>query len=284
MFDCFKKTNRNAESGETQSPHHPSNDSTPTYRPPAIEVNSRHMFALELTGRFEGKGWNQATTDFDGQGISLGIFQWCVGQGSLQEKILKPYFKKHGPANNVESILYDISKVGISQGLKITRSKLSKGNKFLSSAIKEGLEAFCLKAKPFQVAASKDVLNRAEGYASQFNMPSQRAFCWFVDICVQNGSLNGVAKPGSAGYSAFMASVKNLFNWQEYAKNPTQEIMILSMWTKARTKNNKWRDVVYKRKLSIAHGIGYVNGSYWLFDYDNLTVNKASSVREVLLG
>jgi len=45
--------------------------------------------ALEITGDFETDGdpWKQVTSNDDGQGISCGILQWCIGQESLQPKV-----------------------------------------------------------------------------------------------------------------------------------------------------------------------------------------------------
>lgn len=41
--------------------------------------------ALNITGSFEGaKGWGNLTNNFDGQGLSMGLLQQNLGQGSLQ--------------------------------------------------------------------------------------------------------------------------------------------------------------------------------------------------------
>ena len=40
---------------------------------------------LNLSGSFEGgSGWKNITNNFDGQGLSLGLLNQCLGQGSLQ--------------------------------------------------------------------------------------------------------------------------------------------------------------------------------------------------------
>lgn len=53
----------------------------------SLKVSHRDPFALSLniTGTFEGvAGWQNLTGNFDGQGISMGLLQWNLGQGSLQ--------------------------------------------------------------------------------------------------------------------------------------------------------------------------------------------------------
>lgn len=46
--------------------------------------------ALNISGSFEGEtGWVNLTNDFDGQGVSLGLLNQCLGQGSLQPLLIE---------------------------------------------------------------------------------------------------------------------------------------------------------------------------------------------------
>lgn len=46
--------------------------------------------SLDITGSFEGmSGWGNITNNFDGQGISLGLLQQNLGQGSLQPLLIR---------------------------------------------------------------------------------------------------------------------------------------------------------------------------------------------------
>lgn len=52
-----------------------------------VEIDERDPFALALniSGSFEGRtGWSNLTNNFDGQGISMGLLNQNLGQGSLQ--------------------------------------------------------------------------------------------------------------------------------------------------------------------------------------------------------
>jgi len=46
--------------------------------------------ALNISGSFEGSdGWENLTNNFDGQGLSLGLLNQCLGQGSLQPMLIE---------------------------------------------------------------------------------------------------------------------------------------------------------------------------------------------------
>lgn len=264
----FKKENRDMQN-EPRPPAHPSNQMD---EPADVsETQDRdtaffEKYALELTGAFEGSGYGQVTGDFDGQGLSLGILQWCIGQGSLQNSILKPYFRDHEPANHVEQKLAEIGSVGISQGLKLSRSYFGK-----SPSYKNELKAFMLKAQPYQLAAAKSNFERAWGYANQYGMTSLKSFCWFFDITVQNGSLKGIGKPSVSKYDweKFIKSEGGTNKSRWLALNVIdEETAILCEWTNLRANKNQWRPDVISRKCTIAHGFGIVHGKLYDFRDD----------------
>ena len=65
--------------------------------PNELTVNEWTYYALGLniTGSFEGRqGWQNITGNFDGQGLSLGLMQQNLGQGSLQPLLIDMY-KQH---------------------------------------------------------------------------------------------------------------------------------------------------------------------------------------------
>lgn len=50
--------------------------------------------AINITTSFEGKGYETIAGNFDGQGLSLGMFQWNVGKGTLQP-MLKQFMEEN---------------------------------------------------------------------------------------------------------------------------------------------------------------------------------------------
>jgi len=60
--------------------------------PTALDYSGKRSIALGLniSGSFEGgSGWKNITNNFDGQGLSLGLLNQCLGQGSLQPLMIK---------------------------------------------------------------------------------------------------------------------------------------------------------------------------------------------------
>ncbi len=234
--------------------------------------NSWEQYAmLMVTGKFEGSGYGQVTDNFDGQGLSLGMFQWCIGQGSLQEKILKPYFAANAPVNKLEEVLKNISEVGIKEGLKICKNNFLNGTKIRPEIISD-LRSFTIKTTPYQIVASRTILNKAWGYCSSYDMVSLKSFCFFFDVVVQNGSMNNVKKPmpDIKKYRSFIESEggvnKNIWQEQEKAFQVDDETIVLCLLIKERALNNKWRSDVISRKCTIAHGRGTVHGKKYFFN------------------
>jgi hypothetical protein len=53
---------------------------------------SSYALALNISGSFEGReGWKNISGNFDGQGLSLGLMQQNLGQGTLQPLIIEMY-------------------------------------------------------------------------------------------------------------------------------------------------------------------------------------------------
>jgi len=257
----------------------PSKDKEPVGNILTTPLNANNMYnsweqyaMLNVTGQFEGKGYGQVTDNFDGQGISLGIFQWCVGQGSLQEKILKPYFAANQPQNEVEVILKQISESTISKGMSLCKQHFLSGTK-LKKEVRENLERFILNAKAYQIAASRGILNKAWGYCSSYDMMSLKSFCFFFDVVVQNGSMKEIKKPlpNKEEYKNFIEQEGgvNKIIWQEQYRSTIgidDETIILCLLIKERALKNKWRSDVISRKGTIAHGKGIVHGKKYYFD------------------
>ncbi len=60
--------------------------------PASLDYTGKRSIALGLniSGSFEGgSGWKNITNNFDGQGLSLGLLNQCLGQGSLQPLMVK---------------------------------------------------------------------------------------------------------------------------------------------------------------------------------------------------
>lgn len=265
--DCFKKKNTSVV-GVPQPPKHPSNDTTPVVVPDNVIIveNEFEKYAYLLTSKFEGSGIDQVTDNFDGQGISLGGLQWCIGQGSLQAKILKPYFAHYEPQNETEKVLKQMAGVSIKEGMSLCKKHFLSGTKLIPQ-VRLDLKNFIVRAEKYQLLAAEEIFDRCWKMCRESKMTSLKAFCFFFDVCVQNGSLNGISKPAYDVdvYKAFITSEggANKSIWSALPLD--EETVILSLWIAKRAKHNKWRADVLSRKCTIAHGVGVVHGNLHKF-------------------
>ncbi len=249
--------------------------------------------ALKVTGHFEDSDdpMGAVSGDFDGQGISLGVLQWNIGQGSLQ-----PMVRAIGRARVVALLpqlgteFWTACTSDIPAGLAIVRGWQSGGA--LRPAARAELRDFTRSAEftARQVAAARVVATsawRAAGvWAADSTAPggvSKALFCWFFDLYTQNGGLKGLT---FADVAAFIAghgaegAVAAVCDWlparpaddpgaKEAGRNAalfptlvgetTRPLLLLS-YLRAQLSNIRWRTDTMNRKATIALGQGWVHG------------------------
>lgn len=240
-------------------------------------------FALRITGVYEGKGYGQISTNFDGQGASAGVFQWCFGQGSLQREIINPLVERLG-----KKWVDDFFPIPIVDATK-SRSctdwvedvmQYKKGGKLRYKNIWYTAWTTFLthpEVVKQQVSASEDRANVAVKYLNEAGLYDLKSFCFMLDIVVQNGSPKGIKKPvynrqTRAEYRKYVNEVggtnKSIWN----SKPEDQITTILTVWAGRRALRNRWRDDVLRRKITIAHGEGIVHSKRFKIDYENKIV------------
>lgn len=237
--------------------------------------------ALSITGSFEGTGYTQVTGDFDRQGISLGILQWNVGQGSLQAQILKPFRDAHGVDELTRgfpspSAILSITDGSVREGLRVVRSVMLNGTRVKPDWARYW-KAFLdsPKCRAIQMKACYGVAVKAKNLASAWNMEhSARAFCFFFDVVTQNGSMKGLRPQGvsidAALEMAKKADRKNRAIWEKMIPLATVEQLTLfrAAHDRAQLSNPKYFQDVFARKGTIALGRGYVHGEDWTITFD----------------
>lgn len=155
-----------------------------------------------LVGRFENgnEPYLGATGDFDGQGISCGVLQWNIGQGSLQPMILKAgrdtvqqFMPNYGDA------MWKACTSPIPQGLTIVRSwqvdkKLSAGprNELRSLMGSPALRTLQDEAIT-KVAQKADNLAVAWANAHGAEQRTKQELAFFFDLVTQNGGSKELA-------------------------------------------------------------------------------------------
>ena len=157
--------------------------------------------ALEVTGGFEtdGNPWAGVSNDFDHMGISCGILQWNIGQGSLQ-----PLVKQCGSATVLNYMptfgneLWTACHSSKVQGLQIVRNWQPNGN--LKPPVLKELRALFGSPEMIeqQIAVATQVGKTSMQLASKWanelrgGDPTLKEFCLFFDFVTQNGGMKQV--------------------------------------------------------------------------------------------
>jgi hypothetical protein len=229
--------------------------------------------ALKITGKFEGKGFGQVTGNGDGQGMSCGILQWCYGQGSLQDRILKPYIELYG-ANalngyfpiNVAQTAY----LGPDNAIRWAKEYMLDRSGNVKPNFKLSWQNFLLSPQciAIQKVAADHVARKALKYCIDWNFRSKKAFCFMFDLITQNGSMKFDPKVFSE--ESFLraldeAPARNRDLWATLPVDSEMMQLMCIAHKRAGLSNPKYADLTYNRRGSIAMELGYVYGS--LFDF-----------------
>jgi hypothetical protein len=233
---------------------------------PAILKQSLQFRCMALTGSFETDQFfpdcfSGLCGDFDGQGISFGVLQWNLGQGSLQ-----PLLQKMNSAHPdlVESIFgqnYPDFKVM----LEAPKSAQLEWARSIQNVKHVPIEPWKGQLKTLgrqqlfqdiQVQFATRLFKDAIAQCRDFGLRSSRAVALMFDITVQNGSISELVK----------AQIKAEFGRIDAKMSNDQiEVERLRVIANRRASDAKaeWVDDVRARKLTIANGQGMVHGNFY---------------------
>jgi peptidoglycan hydrolase-like protein with peptidoglycan-binding domain len=220
---------------------------------------------LALTGAFETSTpppecFAGLTGDFDGQGISFGVLQWNIKQGSLQP-LLKEMNQNHPEI--FDDIFHDHANT-LRAVLTKPLAKQMEWARSIQSPKKQVVEPWkgLFKAlgrtetyQDIQVENAAQNFQKARDWCADYGLFSERAVALMFDIRTQNGSISNAVK----------ALIKSDFNQIGSGTAETIEIKRLRIIANRRADaaNPKWREDVRKRKLTIANGEGDVHGRHY---------------------
>ena len=224
---------------------------------------------LALTGSFETNAappdcFAGVSGDFDGQGMSLGVCQWNIGQGSLQ-----PLFTQmdRDHLDEMKQIFHDDYPM-FSAWLQAEREEQLDWIRQHQDPVKHVLfepwrgyfkrlgrsEAF----QQIQAQAAQALFNRGVALCKKYAVTSERGAALLFDILVQNGSIGTITE----------AQILRDFATVDSGLSPeAQEVERMKIIANRRADAAKpeWREDVRARKLTIAQGEGVVHGrSYQL--------------------
>ena len=241
------------------------------------------MLALNISGSYEGNSaWSNLANNFDGQGMSLGLLNQNLGQGTLQPLMIRMrdhYFDKMKTIfskNHLTSLLAMLSEwEGL--GLSTMRSEEEvistfdifpfltpqneKSVEWAESTIYNGDKIKADWAQEFtamaespeyitiQVSAAQSLHKKAVGYVAKLNVPEIRAYLLAFDFVTQNGGLHA---QDLQDYASFLSSNPQAPNSEKLSK-------ILEL--RLRNVLPQFVADVRSRKSTIISGNGTVHGA-----------------------
>lgn len=224
---------------------------------------------LKITGAFEGTGFDTVSENFDGQGISLGILQFNLGTGTLQNYIL----------NHINEMMYDfpISITPLigstpSQALTWHKDNCLDENGKLKKEWREAWASFAVNPTiiNLQKRACDIYFHQAKCIAGKMRMShdNKRAMSWAFDIAVQSWSLRIDAPLANKEHAETIIQLygqENYMIWNQVELNEEQQILVIASHLRALKCKPEWRNVFFTRKATIAIGCGIVNGKKYDF-------------------
>jgi hypothetical protein len=229
-----------------------------TIAPPAITRRSLARRCLALTGSFETglpppECFSALSGDFDDQGLSLGVCQWNLGQGTLQPLLARMVAEHPG----IVETIFDDRTPELRALLAAPRAEQLAWARSLQDARHRVCEPWrgYLKTlarheefQRLQERAAGRLLGLSRRLCATYRVRSQRALALMFDIVVQNGGIGVVVAARIA---------RDLARLGDPAEMARLRVVALR---RAEAANPRWTDDVRARKLTIAEGRGVVHG------------------------
>lgn len=241
--------------------------------------------ALNISGSFEGdEGWANLSDNFDGQGLSMGLLNQCLGQGSLQPLLIRMRDEKPAALSALVSpdhlksllaMLQAWQNAGKSAGEPLVRSLLDgptdDSAPDLSPANRDSVawavktlyagkdfdpvwkaELNALGKSPeyvsLQIAAALGLHRSAVAAEARTGVRELRSYLFLFDVEVQNG---GVYPDDWDDYAAYVRA---------HPKAAGTERLLKLLDLRVRHVRKKYQADVRARKGAIIRGIGKVHG------------------------
>lgn len=212
---------------------------------------------FSITAAFEGKsGYATVRGNGDGMLLAAGMLRWCIGMATLQpllKEMLKRdpnLFREHlGPVRG--RVLEGLASGQASwrdSATELTGSSLATRARDIVPVWRSGLEA--IMGGEIGVAVQREamapLLERAWQWCQDFGMATERALSLFLDIRVQNGSIESHCK----------ARILDRFT----PGMPDREKLTIVADERASTVGGRMRANILNRKMCIITGKGDVDG------------------------
>lgn len=162
--------------------------------PPGNVVNT----AKNISSQFETSSVNQIAGNFDGEGLSLGYLQWCIGQRTLQPMLnrmdreynseMKTIFGTNYDA--IHNMLLDTYENQLKWAYSINNSSNSIEEPWHSQLISLTTNSHFKEIEDDAVAYT---VKQSMLICDKYNLKTIRGFALAFDIVTQNGGINSEA-------------------------------------------------------------------------------------------
>ena len=243
------------------------------------------QLALNISGSFEGgQGWANITGNFDGQGVSLGLLNQNLGQGSLQQMLRRLHRERPEvlaalvSEAHLKSLLAMLEAWQLAEGIEAAPGPLSTFDEpterflILAAAANQASVAWAranlysgahfeptwkselvaLAASPayvsLQIAAALELHDKALVYERLIEVRELRSYLMLFDVNVQNG---GLYPEDLVEYDAYLQ-----INRGASSAAKLEKLLVLRL----RHVRTRFIEDVRSRKLAIIRGVGKVHG------------------------
>src|SRR5471030_142415 len=209
--------------------------------------------ARNISKQFEVGNSNQIAGNFDGQGLSLGYFQWCIGQDTLQPLLNRMDREYNAEMKSIFGTNYD-SIHNMIIGTKENQLEWAKTINNSTNTVAEPWYSQFVSLTNNQHFI--DIESDAEAYkigqamiiCDKYNLKTIRGFALALDIVVQNGSISSDAS------KIIDTALKQNSNMIE------KDLLKVIANAVADTSTSIAEDI-RSRKIAIVNGQGTVHGS-----------------------
>lgn len=208
--------------------------------------------ARNISKQFEVGNSNQIAGNFDGQGLSLGYIQWCIGQGTLQPLLnrmdreynaeMKSIFGSNYASIHSMILEAKENQLAWAKSINDSTNKISEPwySQFVSLCNNQNFINIELDAEAYKVGQAMIICDR-------YNLKTVRSFSLAFDIAVQNGSISADA---SKVIDDALVQKPNMVE---------KDILKVIANAVADTSTNNAEDIRV-RKMAILNGTGTVHG------------------------
>lgn len=209
--------------------------------------------ARNISKQFEVGNSNQIAGNFDGQGLSLGYLQWCIGQGTLQPLLnrmdreynaeMKSIFESN--YDSIHNMILDTTENQLAWAKTINNSTNTIAepwySQFVSLCNNQHFIDIELDAEAYKIGQAMTICDK-------YNLKTVRGFALAFDIVVQNGSISSDA---AKIIDAALVQKPDMIE---------KDLLKIIANAIADTSTNNAGDIRL-RKMTIVNGKGIVHGS-----------------------